>query len=315
MSSQQSDAPPPLPSPSSFDSRYADVILRSSDGTDFRMLKVDLIRSSPVFESMFSLPQPTDAESADEQKDGLPVVALAEPADVLGVVLRCCMPGVHPLLDDLCLAYRVAEAARKYDIEVALQASREVLCRCAQQEPVRVYAVACCLHLEKEARLAARHTLRQPVSAILSCEAEELGHINGHELRRLLNYRESCRDGVLTHFKSYHVWTSGLAQQVRVWERACCGSRVNYVTNVFGHSMPVQSWWEQYMRKTLEKLRESVDDAVVSTEDAFSLFLRGSPCQACQVLAASHMTAFTCKMAREISDQISKVRASLRILV
>ena len=150
-----------------------------------------------------------------------------------------------------------------------------------------MYSIACRLHdLEKEVRLAARHTLRQPVSAILSCEAEELGHINGHELRRLLTYRESCLDSVLVRFKSYHACTLGLTRQELVWERGCCGTEVK---DLIGGSIQVQSRWPQYMRKTLKDLRESVDGAVVSTKRAFSFFLHGSPCQACRGLAASHM--------------------------
>ena len=69
------------------------------------------------------------------------------------------------------------------------------------------------------------------------------------------------------------------------------------------------------MRETLEGLRELVDDGMVSTERAFSFFLDGSPCQACRGLAAIHITTFNCGMEVAISDQISKVRTSLCILV
>ncbi|EKM51023.1 uncharacterized protein PHACADRAFT_212925 [Phanerochaete carnosa HHB-10118-sp] len=296
-----SKAPSILP----FSSPFADVILRSSEGTDFRMLKVDLIRSSPMFESMFSLPQPAKSRSSEDFKDGLPVVPLAETADVLDVLLRFCMPGTSPQLDDLRLICQVTEAAKKYDIETATHASREALNKCAQEDPVRVYAIACRLRLEREARLAARLTLHQPVWSTLSCEAEELNGIDGHEFRRLLKYQESCRDNVLKRVSAYS-WVLSLPSPARFWERSCCGQRASYVD---GTCQPrqVQTWWEQYMRKTIEKLRAKLDSAEVSSEDAFSLFLRDARCATCQVIAATHITTFIRKMASEVSGEISKV--------
>ena len=58
-----------------FNHAQADVIIRSSDGTDFRMFKVDLSRSSTVFQDMFSFPQPS---AEGEPETGLPVVDVSE---------------------------------------------------------------------------------------------------------------------------------------------------------------------------------------------------------------------------------------------
>lgn len=59
-----------------FDSTDADVILRSSDGTDFHLHRVILSLVSPVLGAMFSLPQPDPAPK-------VPVVQVAEGAAML----------------------------------------------------------------------------------------------------------------------------------------------------------------------------------------------------------------------------------------
>jgi BTB/POZ domain len=56
--------------------RETDVILQSSDGTNFRLHKVILATDSPLFSDMFSFARPSD----DEIVDGLPVVRLPEDA-------------------------------------------------------------------------------------------------------------------------------------------------------------------------------------------------------------------------------------------
>lgn len=74
-----------------FNDSPGDVIVRSTDGVDFRMFKVDLSRSSSVFGDMFSLAQPLgDCEV------GLPVVPLTETSDVLALVLPFCISTPPP---------------------------------------------------------------------------------------------------------------------------------------------------------------------------------------------------------------------------
>ena len=82
-----------------FDHPAADIVIRSSDGVDFKMLKVDLSRTSSVFEDTLSIPQPTEIDRTNPHKDGLPVIELSEARDVLDTLLRFCMPGHPPSLD------------------------------------------------------------------------------------------------------------------------------------------------------------------------------------------------------------------------
>jgi hypothetical protein len=57
-----------------FDRPDADVILRSQDNVDFHTFKILLSLSSPLFNTMFSMPQAQHEGGDQEFKDGLPVI-------------------------------------------------------------------------------------------------------------------------------------------------------------------------------------------------------------------------------------------------
>ncbi|KAI0039927.1 hypothetical protein FA95DRAFT_1467704, partial [Auriscalpium vulgare] len=61
------------------DEDQADVVLLSSDGTNFCVSSIILSLASPIFADMFSI----DGASPDELLDGLPVVRMVEAAATL----------------------------------------------------------------------------------------------------------------------------------------------------------------------------------------------------------------------------------------
>ena len=85
-----------------FNKPTADVILRSSDDVDFRVHKVILAEASPVFEGMFSIPQPPAetppmAPSDTPPVNGLAVVPFAETGAALLPSSRSAIPfRTHP---------------------------------------------------------------------------------------------------------------------------------------------------------------------------------------------------------------------------
>jgi len=63
--------------PYDFNAPDTDAILRSSDGKELRVHQLILSLSSPVFQGMFGLPQPTGASPE------IPRVDVPEPSDTL----------------------------------------------------------------------------------------------------------------------------------------------------------------------------------------------------------------------------------------
>lgn len=81
----------PTISPSStsgFEVPDANIIIRSSDLVDFRIHKSVLAMTSPFFEDLLSLPQPSDSENLD----GLPVIQLSEDSELLSCLVSILYP-------------------------------------------------------------------------------------------------------------------------------------------------------------------------------------------------------------------------------
>lgn len=97
----------------------ADVVLLSSDGFEFRARMAILSFASPVFDDMFSLPQPgSDKEKQyPHHKPPLPLIRLSETKVVIDILLRYCYP--VPLargMEDFDVAVAARSAAEKYDM-------------------------------------------------------------------------------------------------------------------------------------------------------------------------------------------------------
>lgn len=98
----------------------ADVILLSSDGFEFRARMAILSFASPVFDDMFSLPQPGPDKQKQypNHKPPLPLIQLSETKTVIDILLRYCYP--VPLargMNDFDVAIAARSAAEKYDMD------------------------------------------------------------------------------------------------------------------------------------------------------------------------------------------------------
>ncbi|GJE90672.1 hypothetical protein PsYK624_068160 [Phanerochaete sordida] len=271
MASQQTGTPPPsvsTPSPSPFDSPRADVVLRSSEGTDFRMLQTFLAWSSPVFDGMFSLPQPAGGDTINEQQDGLPVVQLAETGAVLDILLRFCMPQAPPAVTNIKLALGVREAARKYEVAWAARVAGEAIDTLTEKDPLRMYAIACQSGLQGEARKAAMRCLRLPLAMITDSQVEEIEEITVRQFRRLVRYRQRCRDAVekqvpsSAYYALYGLPSCAVSGEDK---RKQCGE-----------------WFDKWVHKVVEELKECTWGGQLKVEDATAAYIANMPCQKCR---------------------------------
>ena len=169
-----------------FNDHRADVVLRTSDLVDFRIHTLVLSLVSPVFDSMFSLPQPPDAE------DALPVISVSESSRTLEKFLGFCYPAGDPELADLNDVEDMLEVMSKYDVEEVKKRVRKSLLApiFLENEPLRVFAIAQRYHLEYETRRAALYTLRRPQ---FKAYCAELEHISAGPYYRLAEYGARCR--------------------------------------------------------------------------------------------------------------------------
>ena len=172
-----------------------DLILRSSDLVDFRVVRAILRLASPFFASMLevgqALPNASDGAQVDgdEIRDGCRVVPVSEDSETLGTLLRIIYPQENPVLADFTRVADVLAAALKYDMVKATVLTSTKLRGFVPQDPVRVWAIAVRNRLETEARLAADEIRRQAI-VVLDVFPDEMQGINAGAYYRLLRY---CR--------------------------------------------------------------------------------------------------------------------------
>ncbi|KAH9042214.1 hypothetical protein EDB85DRAFT_1918603 [Lactarius pseudohatsudake] len=173
----------------------ADIILRSSDLINFRTNKTILSMSSPFFNDMLSLPQPSN----EEVVDGLPVVCLSEDADTLNSLLMTLYPVPFVVPNDYHKVLAILAASQKYDMAggpIVLTGT----------EALRAYA---CLEQMKTSALL---TLHSPLT--LEHLSDELPLFEGWALRDLVRYRKRCRDSLVLTLRSF---LDSTAMPSRLW--------------------------------------------------------------------------------------------------
>jgi len=191
-----------------FDHAKADIILRSADGVEFRVFTLFLSLASPVFKTLFGLPQAPDATTNQETKDGLAVIAVSEDSKTLDSFLRFCYPSAlaeDPSLENLTDVLSVLAAARKYSLDLIERKVCQALVnpKVLETEPLRCFAISRNARLKHETIIAARHTLRQP---LIPAKCAEIDLITASDLLALLTYHKN----VVSPYKPYGKVSHGL---------------------------------------------------------------------------------------------------------
>ena len=219
--------PPPLPE--CLDMSKADVILQSSDHTNFRVHKAILASSSQFFKDMFSLPQPPDGEVVD----GLPVIHLAENAELMRALITILYPipsQIPVSCDDVLALLAAAQKYNMYAVGPAIRAelSYKKLPVLVGLEAFREYAIASSYKLIPEMDNAARHTLDFPMT--FEYLGEQLELFEGWALGDLARFRRLCRDNLISCFESFLDARNGPS---KIWV-GCGKSEVQYSEVQYG---------------------------------------------------------------------------------
>lgn len=291
---------------------HPDVILRSCDGKDFVVHKLDLLRSSPIFGAALAIVQPSTCATLGNlsQHHQLPVVNLTDTSEVLELLLWYLSPGPSPPIIDMRTATRVLDCARKYQLQDMEHAACISLGQLASDEPVRVYAIACHYGLEPQARTAAQACLRLPLAHTTGSRVEELQSISGEEFRRLVRYRETCRDAVVNcpyltrnvNISPHHLPVVPGTERHSLW--ACrCAERSGPPPSL----RPLPKWWREFTHALTLTLQDDTSPEAIDTQHAVEAFLRSGACQACREVAASQIFQTVAQLRVEISRVIQQV--------
>ncbi|KAH9023519.1 hypothetical protein EDB84DRAFT_1580438 [Lactarius hengduanensis] len=198
----------PLSLPECIDKSQADVIVRSSDHVDFRVHKAILATSSPVFNDIFSLAQPSNHEAVD----GFPIVQLSEDAELV----RALITALYPIPFEMPASYNrilaLLAAAQKYNMDtvqssIRTEVSRRKLSFLDGTQVFRAYAIASSSRLIPEMDTAARLSLDLPMT--FEYLGVELRLFEGWALRALVNFRILYKDNLISCFDTFLDTSSG----------------------------------------------------------------------------------------------------------
>ena len=146
--------PTAVPLSSDFCADDADVIIRAAGAFDFRVHKCILSLISPVFKDMFTIPQPpTDTPGT------LPRVDVTESPGTWEIILRTIYPMPTPVIGSIDDLESLLLAAKKYEMRFVVDSHeyRFMDRGFMQEDPLRLYAIACACGVEDWAKYVARN--------------------------------------------------------------------------------------------------------------------------------------------------------------
>jgi len=175
-------------SPYQFTADDADIILRASrcdDPREFRVHKTILSIASPVFKDMFNIPQPIS--SATPAGPAVPVIDVDDTPEDLESFLRMIYPFGFPAMPTLDAISNALVMFDKYQVQDgSLQPLRSLLVspKFLNNDPIRVYSLACGWGFKEEADLAAPYT---SFLDVLTCaRVEDIQRMSSTEYHRIL---------------------------------------------------------------------------------------------------------------------------------
>lgn len=307
------DAGPP------FDDPGADIILRSKDCIDFRVLKVFLSYASPMFAAMFTLPQPQGQNTEGPSRDGIPVVVMEEGKGTVEAIVRCCYPRgamEEPTFDTLGDVVDALKASRKYEMDGVETCIRKVLVepRFVEKEPLRVFSIALSNSLEMETKIAGRQTLRLPLLG--RQYVPELEFISGGAYHRLQAYHQRCSD--LARNVAMAKSMEWVTKDTFVWlDCTACIPRASPVcVNISGNRIKwvYSRWWIEFMHDAQAALQERPFGATVQCPKMLAqALIRANGCTNCQSRALIDMNEFCEEFAAEVNRAVSEVSRDAKV--
>ncbi|KAJ7457845.1 hypothetical protein FB451DRAFT_589435 [Mycena latifolia] len=310
-----SDAHPKLSHPPPpFDSEEADVILRTSDGLDFRVFQLVLSLASPFFKTMFGLPQtPHSSQVVDVQ-----IVPTQEDSDVLDSLLRFCYPCADPVIDTLDELHSVIEAMMKYQMHEAVKRAKQQLRAFAKAKPVAVFAISCRYEWEDLAKTAARASLAFPLRKFdKKSPVKELKHLTGEQHQALLYYHSKCSVAVANIFSDLK-WLNTDAGWVWFTCQACLPhpSPQPFASRLglgYGNdTRHVRRWFMDFMERTRTILIDCPGELVGTLDIVTPVLKQTHGCKNCRELALEQLFKFRNEALNpKIREEIDKVTLEL----
>ncbi|KAH9914116.1 uncharacterized protein B0H18DRAFT_1046660 [Fomitopsis serialis] len=297
--------PPTTDAPAPFNKPTADLILRSSDGMNFRVRKAILAEASPVFEDMFMLPASQDA---DHPAGSLPVVPMTEDSCTLEGLLRLCYPANDMPLQTLDQASALLDGAKKYAMDGAQRFLRQRLLSFAETSPVQVYALSVRHELPDVAKAAAQAFLAITISNNELRKSTDLRHISTSAFLCLLDYRDRCAIAAMGVFDNF-TWIDAKRW---CWLEACCQSQGIVLVFENGVQRDPRAWWLRFMARCRGLVKASPCGKALASHSCTDVALQeAGRCRSCVSRAPVELDQFVVCLMAQVDNAVAQVELDM----
>jgi len=293
-----------------FDDLDADIILRSCDKVDFLVYKAILSKASPVFKSMFSLPQP----GTDIKQDSRFVIDAAENSKVLAALLSAIYPDILGMADPLSLNDLISTLATadKYDMATA---SRRLLVEFTNSKafrdgPLEAFCAAHSRELGDAARIAAKESLKLRLT--LNDIGAKLPFTNGPALYALWKYHRACSAAAIKATGCNFEWITKaqIVSSCRAYKSCSCNS-YRIVVGPDRASFTVNLPWRNYLDRASDALRMHPCSEAVTQAEILKPSYEAEMCDRCR-MEICNLSEFSRHLGEKVERLVSKVRGLLR---
>lgn len=289
-----------------FDKHGADIIIQSADKVDFRCHKAILTVASPVFESLFTLPQ------GDIRAEEAQIVRVPQDGVTLSNVLRFAYPTTPPkpeTLDEMVSALNAAHYYQMDDLASYLQSLVTSNCRFLTEEPVRTYAIACRWGWKDMAKKAAIATLQIKLDmwTLIDMPIPELADIPAISLVRLWDYRRRCIRATCDEANVDNLdWLPTYKDVLPNFGSFCdCPSRLFKGSTSFGTWSKI--WFVECLEETQAQLVDTLCMKDVLGTLSASFITKAVRCPKCFEALEKRMSPFMAFFAKRIDEVGGKV--------
>jgi len=292
-------ATPTRVAPAPFDGPDGDLILRASDGVEFRVHRAVLRLSSSVFAAMISLPQPPS-----HVDDGLHpadnVIDVSDDSKVLYQLLSWMDPRGTLQLHDLQDATAILTCAEKYDMLTVKSrvmefgyAGRESF----KENPIALFALAKRFGHQDMTDFAAKESLRIAVENWPDSQLLDL--ITGRDHLALVRYYFHCQRVAKAIVKDWRQW-SGTRDYV--WK----GTYSHYCSFKSFEGTNYPEWWVHYLEAIGRALWETPSPHVLFLIEIISVTAPATLCGKCRTKYVSDVQSFNDLLAKRLDEMLPK---------
>jgi BTB/POZ domain len=288
-----------------FDDDDADVILRSSDRVDFLVYKVILSKASPVFKTMFSLPQPANA--ANIPPDSRPIIDLAETHRILATLLLSIYPHSLPLEEPFFLNNFITllDAARKYDMTTAIRRLMDWTgSKVLRDSPLEAFCAAYSHGLGEAAHTSARASLKHRLN--LDDIGEKLKYMNGPVLHALWKYHRACSAAAIKCISTNSFTWITPVQATWSSDTNCDCAKHRYKLGPARTLWSANVSWKDYIERARVALKEHPCSEAVTNQGILRPSYKDRMCDECRQRIRS-LSEFSRMLGEEVERIVSNV--------